>query len=438
MAIFWTKWNTRIMLIMNKKNILFFLSYLYTISIYSIQHVNFFEPYEFLLDINRLFIENNSCSWQFGIRGEFGFDFRGYPIDTRDSLLQNYNCKTISAQPTQYLNIFESDFAPFLGTQIDTNDGQFVQQFNPYSAATAAQLLLFKGEMSLQSITGLLEFWITKQIKIGYYCPVYNLNLKSLIHEGNNKENFFENYICSDIYQIYQQNASPPMPYQLYGLGDSQLLISWQNYFYENRDFISGLFASLRAGLYLPTGMKKDNYLNTFLKIPLGYDTSWGIPFGGGIEIDIGCYGGIGISADCITFFPKLMERVIKTDMRQTDMLILNKSQSLLKPGFRESFSIYCVGHDTERTFLTTLAYQYNKQNESDIILCQTDFSNLIAQTADILENWTNHNLILIVEGEYSLNKNITLGYEGFFKLGFSGSRSIVCNTTGIQIYTQY
>lgn len=438
MVVCWTNWNTRIMLIMNNKNITLFFYCIFILSNYPIQHTNFFEPYEFLLDINRLQLQHDICDWQINIRGEFGFNFRGYPIDTKEILLDNYNCKTITANPAQYLNLLESDFAPFLGNATTNFDGQFVQQFNPYTAATAAQLVFFKGTMALQSITGLIEFWITKQIKIGYYCPVYNLNLQSLSHEKNNKERFFENAICPDIYAVYQKNASPAIPYQLTGLGDSQLLLSWQNYFYENRDFISGLFATLRAGLYLPTGMYRETYLNTFLKIPLGYDTSWGIPFGGSIEIDIGCYGGAGISADCITFFPKLMTRVIKTDMRQTDMLIQMESKSLLSPGFKESFSVYLIGHDVDRTFLATIAYQYNKQNESDIILCQTEFSNLIAQTADMLENWTNHNLILILQGDYLINKKISLIYEGFLKFGFLGCRSIVCNTAGFQIGFNY
>ncbi len=422
---------------MNKTKILFFLYYFYIESNYSIQHLNFFEPYEFLLDINRLATDHRSCSWQIGLRGEFGFNFKGYPLDSKDALLQNYNCKTIATNPAQYLNILESDFASFLGTKTQENDGQFAQQFNPYSGSTAAQLLVFKGDLTIQAMTGLIEFWMTKQIKIGYYCPLYDLHLKSLNHTQNNKTLFFENSICPDIYAIYQKNAPPTIPYELIGLGDSQILLSWQNYFYENRDFISGLFASLRAGIYLPTGMQKENYLQTFLKIPLGYDTSWGIPFGGSIEVDIGCYGGVGISADCITFFPKLMNRIIKTDMRQTDMLTLSESKSLLNPGFKESFSVYCIGHDIEKTFLATLAYQYNKQNESDIILCQTTFSNLIAQTADILENWTNHNLIFILQGTYPFQNN-SIGIQGFFKLGFSGCRSIVCNSTGIQINFLY
>jgi hypothetical protein len=420
---------------LNQINKNFFLfCFIFFIKNYNIQHTNFFEPYEFLLDINRLLIEHHACLWQFNIRGEFGFNFRGYPIDTKDTLLQNYNCKTIKTNPAQYLNIFETDLAAFLGTELTNNNAQFAQQFNPYTGSTSSQLLIFKGNIELQSMTGSIEMWLTKQIKIGYYCPIYNFHLTSLSHESNNKEKYFENAICPDIYKIYQKNGNHISPYQIIGLGDSELLISWQNYFYENRDFISGLFTTLRAGLYLPTGMQKESYLNTFLKIPLGYDTSWGIPFGASIEIDIGCYGGAGISADCITFFPKLMTRIIKTDMRQTDMLALNSSLSLLSPGFKESFSIYLIAHDIERSFLTTIAYQYNKQNESDIILCDTKFSNLIAQTSELLENWTNHNFIFNLQGQYKHNNNQIINYAGFVKFGFYGCRSIVCDSIGFQI----
>jgi hypothetical protein len=416
---------------MNHQKIIFLLCLI--LKTCPIQHTNFFTPYEFLLDINRLLVENKKCSWQFSLRGEYGFNFRGYPIDTKDLFLQNYNCNTIKSNVAQYLNFYESDFAPFLGNETLSNNGQFSQQFTPYTASTAAQLLMFNGELALQSLTASTEFWITPHLKISYYLPFYNLQMKTLSHTSDQKNKFFENAICTDIYDVYKNYGSLTKPYQVTGLGDSEVLISWQHYFYENRDFISGVFTSLRAGLYLPTGMHKDIYTETFLKLPLGYDSSWGIPFGGSIEIDIGCYGGAGISADCITFFPKLMNRMIKTDMRQTDMLTINQSLSLLNTGFKESFAAYLIGHDLNRTFLTTLAYQYNKQNESDIILCDTTFSNLIAQTADILESWTNHNIILILAGDNTIGHN-SIGYQGFIKWGFSGCRSIVCNSVGLQI----
>lgn len=408
-------------------------------SLKSIQHINFFEPYEYLLDLNRIHFNNLKCHWQLGARFESGFNFSGYPIDTKDNLIQSYNTKTIKTNSAQYLNLIESDFASFYGNELLSNMGQFVQQFTPYEGTTASQLVIFNGSMNMQSLSASVEYWIYDHIKIGFYLPFYRIELESLTNQKNSKNQFYENSICKNIYAVYQSENSPAKPYQQSGIGDSQLLLSWQHYFYENRDFIEGLFATLRFGLYLPTGMYKDTYLQNFLKLPFGYDCAWGIPFGGSIEVDIGCYGGAGISADCITFFSKLMTRNIKTDMRQTDMLICNQSMSLLEPGFRESFSVFLLGHDMNRSILGTLAYQYNKQNDSDIVLCQTDYSNVIAQTADILESWTTHNLIFILGGNIKeFSKNIDLEYECFFKYGFGGCRAIVANTVGIQFLISY
>lgn len=440
MAICVTKWHTGALLIMkNNCYKIIFIFLLIQNRIDGIQHTNFFEPYEFLLDLDRISVNHHPCSWELGVRFEGGFNFKGFPIDLKDSLVQSYNAVTIKSNPAQYINLIESDFASFFGNNTQSNLGQFVQQYTPYQGVTASQLIQFEGELELNGITGSVEYWFNKHIKLGYYLPFYAFNLKSLNNQKNNKNQFYENTICNNIYETFQENNSPAVPYTQVGLGDSQLLLSWQHYFFENRDFITGLFATLRAGLYLSTARGKEEYSKTFLKIPLGYDCSWGIPFGGSIEIDIGCYGGAGIAADCITFFPSLMNRTIKTDMRQTDMLICNESISLLEPGFRESFSVFLTGHDENRSLLGTLAYQYSKQNESDIILCQTDYPNLIAQTADLLESWTTHNLIFVLGGiKNNIDKNSDLKYECFLKYGFQGCRAIVCNSFGFQITLSY
>lgn len=412
--------------------ILFFVLFIF-FSVDAIQHTNFFESYEWILDSNRIFLPETNYTTQCGIRGEYGFHFRGYPLDAKEFFLENYNVKSVAANPTQYLNFFESAYGPFLGGPSDEVAGQFVQQFTPYNGLTSAQLVAFHGDISLWGVTAFFEQWISRHIKIGYYLPYYQLGLQRLSHEIQQKSEFYEYAICPDVYLNYQKNGSPAVDYQLNGLGDSMLICSWQNYFYENRDFISGLLAALRAGLYLPTGRYKQEFMGTFLKIPLGYDAAWGIPFGGSIELDLGCYAGAGISADCITFFGKLMPRYIKTDMRQTDMLVLEQVNSLFNPGFKESFSAYLTTHDREKTLLATFCYQYNKQNESDLILCDTSYSNLIAQTSDWLESWTTHNLIFVFQGELSI-QNIYTTYEVFFKCGFYGQRAIVANSVGFQI----
>ena len=413
---------------------LFFLLFLR--SNFPIEHMNFFEPYEWLLDLNRLSLPEKKCTQQLTIRGEYGFNFRGYPVDPTESLINNYNTKTLAANSCQYIDQKESLYSAFLG-QTPCFSTELPQRFTRYNGLSANERCEIKGDMSMVGITAQYEFWFRKNIKIGYYLPFYSLQVKQLTPFLEENKQTFESEITNNILTTYQAKGTKIRPYKLEGLGDSMLLVSWQQYFYENRDFITGLLASLRIGLLLPTAFHRTTFIDTFLKIPLGYDAAWGIPFGGSIELDLGCYAGAGISADCIAFFERLADRYIKTDMRQSDMLSIQKAQSLLTPGFKETFSAYLTAHDFEKTVLGTIAYQYNKQNESDIILCDSSYVNLIAQTSEFLESWTAHNLLFTLASEKEIHGVHTL-YNVFFKLGFHGMRSIVANTFGFQITASF
>jgi hypothetical protein len=396
-------------------------------------------PYEYLIDADRClsFSEDKKNftrnPWQLGLRFEAMHNTRGYPVDTTDSLVSSYNARSVKASVPSYLALYESALAPFFGGKTKDSHGQFVQQLTPYGGATTSQVVSFNGSLSIFSCVGLAEYWLFENCKIGYYLPYYSLNFSSLEHTLPQKKKTFENAIIPDVYASYIAKSTFIHPYTLAGVGDSELLLSWQRYFYENRDFITGIFASLRGGLYLPTARQRESYVNTFLKLPLGYDMAWGIPFGGSIEIDISLYGGAGINADCITFFSKYMDRYVRTDMRQTDMLSIDSVPSLLKPGFKESFSVYGLLHDLNKTTLFTLAYQYNKQNESEILLCDNSYTNIIAQSGDLLESWTNHNLLFILEGETKMFFEAPLSYSLFYKWGISGLRSVVGNSFGLQ-----
>lgn len=412
-----------------KKLYFFFVLIFAKINIFSISHVNFFEPYEWLLDNNRLALPETSYTSQFTIRTEYGFNFHSYPLDPKENLINSYNVKTILSNPCQYSNQKESIYSSFLGQTENKNQSEIPQQFSYYNGLKAGTECEIKGDFQLQSLTAQYELWITKNIKLGYYLPFYSLKVKNIFADIVQKNQTIE----SEINPLIFKHKMNLQPYLLKGIGDSFFLASWQQYFYEDRDLITGLLASLRIGLYLPTASQRNNFMETVLKIPLGYDAAWGIPFGGSIELDLGPFAGAGISADCITFFEDLLPRYIKTDMRQTDLFTSEKVLSLLHPGFKESFSAYVSAHTLEKNFLGTIAYQYNKQNESDIIICNPLYVNLIAQTAELLESWTAHNLIFIAQGNTSL-QNIDILYNAFFKLGFHGMRSIVGNSFGFQI----
>lgn len=405
-------------------------------SIIAMQHTNMLFPYEYILDSDRMFYEHLCGDFQINIRAEMGYNFFGYPVSEISNIIGGYNIASDKRNPLQYLNKQESILASFCGSAEDTWQGQFIEKFTPYRGVTASQILSFNGDIAIESFCTQGEVWITPHIKIGYYLPFYHFALQSLDVDLQKKVHFLEDSICSNIYDQYQKTAAAKVkPHNLIGMGDSECLISWQHYFLEERDFITAIFASIRTGLYIPSGMFNSSIFKTLLKIPFGYDSGIGIPFGGTIEIDVTSYFGCGINADCVTFFPSLKERAIKTDLRQTDMLLCHDALSLVNPGFRESFSVYATLFDENKTYLGTLAYQYNKQNDSDIILCNSSFSNVIAQSAVVLENWTNHNLIVSLMGFTQLvETSCHIRYELFLKFGLQGCRSIVGNSYGIQI----
>ncbi len=403
------------------------------------QHTNILFPYEYILDADRIHYEHRCGEVTLGIRAEIGYDFAGYPVSELSHMLGGYNVKTEKRNPVQYLNKMESALAPFFSNSIESWQGQFIQQFNPYGGMTASQLVSFEGQITQESLTMQCEAWVTPYIKIGYYLPFYHFALSSLQGVPIYKPDFFENTICKNIYGEYQKTNAAVTQYELSGMGDSEFLISWQRYFIEERDFITGIFASIRAGLYFPTKMWAEQTQNLFLRVPFGYDAGFGIPFGGTIELDVNHCIGLGINADCVTFFPSLERRTIKTDIRQTDMLVANNALSMLNPGFRESFSVFGTVFNDTKTMIGTLCYQYNKQNESDIILCNTQFSNFIAQSASILDHWTNHNVIFSFLGNYTPSAaHYSFNYELFLKWGITGCRSIVGNSYGIQINIEF
>jgi hypothetical protein len=396
-------------------------------------HCNLFEPYEWIFDQVRfnIFPEHKDFGLTVSLRGEGTINTVGYSSNDEDCMKDPTNQWRRVVNPVQYLEDRENDFAAFLGNKTNNSLGAFSQQYSPYEGATANDLVNFNGNVSFGSAVAGFEKWFTETIRLGWYIPYYIFSLNTLYYEQQTNKSVFEQFLSNNILDVYKSNGKYVGPYQLSGFGDSTLLLSWQDSFFEKRDFITGLLCSLRGGLHLPTAQHTDIFQDTFLKIPMGYDAAWGIAFGGSIEVDIGCNFGAGISADCITFFGRTIQRYIKTDIRQTDLLLLSKDLSFIDPGFKEEFSVFLTGHNLTKSFLITTAYQYNKQNDSDIIVCSDYHPTIIASTMQSLGAWTTHNIILLGQTILPIMENdITCGV--FVKIGFNGERTIVGNNFGL------
>ncbi len=393
------------------------------------EHCNLFEPYEWLLDPVRLslFPSSSEHGVNLGIRVEQAFKVSGHMSDDEDCFLDQSPQRSRKVNALQYLQDHENIFSAFLGNSFDTAFGSFAQQFTPFEGATANGIALVNGKVSYGNIVGSLEYWVSDHLRLGWYLPYYWIHLSDVTWAIPNGTCFFEQTLNNNLLNVVQENGKLDIGnFTRNGLGDSSLLLSWQDSFMEKRDFVTGITCALRGGAHLPTrsALSDCKAEDTLLRLHLGYDCSWGILCGGSLALDLGNYVTSGISADFTKFFGDIAPRRIKTDTRQTDLLLLVKEQCFIDPGFKQQFVLYADLHTFSKDAALTLAYCYTKQNESDIILCSADYVQRIASTMQRLEAWSIHNIILQLQKQQNNDTN-DMVFGCFIKGGFSGERSL-------------
>lgn len=395
------------------------------------QFINFSSPYEWTFDQIRLFLypdaENGDKGLNLSLNTEFGFDSKGFTSSKKTAFSnKNESKKTI---PINFMGKKENFMNLFLGNNLSNNLGKFLQNYNLMKGQNSYGDISANGKFSFDAFYFSAEKWLTENIRFGFYLPLYSLNIKNINFSLNSNDEFFEYYL-NDSKEFFENEYKSSKNYQKTGFGDSNLIFSWQDSFTEYRDLIRSITFSLRGGFQLPTGTYFDND-NTFFKIPFGYDALWGVLVGGSFEATFGKYFSPGISVDITSMFGKIKKRKIKTDQSQRDTFLLKMENSLVSPGFKEKYTLYGSLHDLEKSFLFTFGYQFNKQNESEIIVCSSEIPSKIASFMESLECWTTHHLFLNLQKNISKdNKDYLIGVFG--KFGFNGENSIVSNSLGL------
>lgn len=422
------------MYIKNKKYFIIFLAFIIAKN-YAIQNTNIPNSYDWLFDSVRLgnFPDSSFSGIAFKGRFEKSFHTDGYLSDDEDCMLIKKEMWRIKSNPLQYLEDHENIFTAFLGNESSEKIGSFLQQYTLYGGVTGNNLAVPLGKVSFDAINFSAECWVSENLRLGFYWPLYKIELSNVSWVEQNKKNQFEQYITDKLLDTISNYTDLNIKnYSLFGFGDSLLLISWQDSFIENREIITGITCSMRAGLHLPTKSLKDTE-NSLLRLSLGMDSGIGIHMGGAFAIDLGYYNTFGIAADCTKLFGKITKRRIKTDLRQTDLVLLAKELSYINPGFKQQFFIYSDFHTLQNNWNGTFGYQYIKQNESDILLCTDKYINSISEGMQRLESWSTHSLVGLIQKQWNINNSLLI--TGIFgKWGFNGSRAIVCNSIGLNL----
>lgn len=299
--------------------------------------------------------------------------------------------------------------------------------------------LVFDGQFKAKEFALSMRYHAPYHITLGLHLPFFEMSLKNVTFTDCTRDiNAEDMLVKQELTSQLKQRVAMFDPslnldgWKRIGPGDLFLLAEWQRQFYQGRPILKNVGLCARGGFAFPTGLRTDE--DEILSVPFGFDGSLGLIFGGGIDITwFDIFKG-GIDVEFIELFGNTRNRRIKVFPDQTEFLLLAKAPTFKDFGFTQRFNLYLESRFRCGIY-ARLTYQFWKHSPDTLSLCVNEFSDAIANTAQSLEQWTNHHLIamLTYDGQFDIpEKNwFKPQFSVFYKFPFNGERALMLNTFG-------
>ena len=223
------------------------------------------------------------------------------------------------------------------------------------------------------------------------------------------------------------------------GWGDLLVMLDWsKSYTMEMKDLVKEMTVGLRGGISCPTGIKKD--VAQALSMAFGNDNAWAFPLGATMEFRLWRALKLGCSVDWLGIHDKRHIRRLKTDVNQTEFLLLNKGLAMKHYGATWNLEPYAQLFHIRDCFSARIAYQYIAHNEDSLsVKSNSGFDNAIINTAHSLQPWRIHNMIFTINYDVALTKDIyNIQCSAFYKLPLKGKGVIDTQTIGGQLAVNF
>ena len=418
------------------KKIIYYMSFVVVIIAFkqvcaTTPHVNLFNPYDRMV----LPPDRPCMCWQVWAGFEGLISQRSFQAEEDE--FGNSNCFRKRADVLQLYQDEQDLLAALKGDDFLAQASQVGQQFNIDDDNGTEGLFIPQGRFEMLNFWFSVRRYLSHGFSVSAHLPVVKYALKDVVWNPSprNSNTSFDSQTTNDFVAMIEKVGNINLyDWSRAGIGDISGIVWWAQNFPQGRPFLHNVYLGFRTGLVFPTGKHTDE--NVMLGLPFGYDAGTGILFGGTLELSYFDYALLGIDAEFLALFGETRQRRIKTDLAQTDLVFLTKVNTFVEPGFIQHFTLYgkldrfCGG------ISLGAAYQYTKQLESKIYLGSNHFNPVIANTAEELQDWTNHSAIFTAtfdffNGDYDPYKP---WIEVFYKHGFNGSRSIAADTLGVVV----
>jgi hypothetical protein len=356
--------------------------------------MNLLQPYDTLL---RPPYGTHDTDYHLNVFIETGFGTRNYGSD--GSVNNPLQIWQIQQNGLSMLQGFDPSSAPGqLLSRIDANDDGVRGHF------------CVSGDLDLRAAFSFgARYFFHKDWFVSADMPFYSERLSSVqfvdLTLNNNDADYRTKTLLTNNFATNVAALGGPIigPWERTGPGDLAILVNWFRNFPQDKEYLKNARLNFRLGVSFPTGKRWDPDL--LFALPFGYDGAFAMPFGFGLDLTFGRYVMAGLDVQLTQIFGNTECRRIKTAFDQTELILLQKTQAYKNFGLIQRFNLYIEFYKILRGFSAMFGYKYLKQGNSYLELNSNAFSNTIANSAESLKYWTEHEFI--INASYDVSEHL-------------------------------
>lgn len=303
-----------------------------------------------------------------------------------------------------------------------------------------------KGNFDVMGFGFFTRYHFPHNFTLGLYLPFYKMSMKDITFKDLTSQSTLDinDVIVRDMLtdSFFQKVAEfdPSLDlrngWNRLDIGDVTVLAEWYRDFPQTKPILRNVALDIRAGVTLPTGFKTDP--DELLSIPFGNDGATGLIVGGGIQVNWFDHICGGIDFEFLQLFGTTRLRRIKTHADQTDFFLLAKERAHKDFGFIQRYNLFFEFTDIVDGLSASAVYQFFKHSKDTLALSTTRYSNIAANTADNLKEWTMHHVIFKVEYDFQYMAYESSAFKpqimAFYKFPFNGKRALLVNSAGFAL----
>lgn len=394
--------------------------------------VNMFHPWDILLFQPLVFLPEFQCS----VGYERLINACGMQADDEELCQDWRRCANV-------LQIYQDEqdaIAALKGNDLLSDMGQETFLFSLDDDNGTHGIFKPCGKLTVDNILLSARYAWCNGVSFGLYLPVVQAELKDVQWIEQRFNTTFESQININLIRELERIGKINLfGWKRHGLGDLAALFTWDRFYYQNKPWLKNVHVGLRGGLIFPTGLKKNE--NDLFAFAFGNDGGLGIVGGATMELWFAHCLRFCLDGEFTQIFGDCRARRIKTDRAQTDLLFLVKTPAFKEIGFQQHYTLWLEAYQFYKGLSLRCAYQYTKHNEDKLFIGSDHWDPVVANSAESLQEWTMHNLIISTKYEFWQGRNNPRYWPTlmiFYKHGFNGKRAVLANTIGAQLSVNF